>query len=138
MKRVLYDTNVVLDVLLERQPYFAVSALALDLVGQDEVEGYVSAHGVTTLAYLLRRYLSVAGSREVLVDLLSKMQVAPVTDAIIREALSSAFKDFEDAVTHAAASAVGAVAIVSRNVRDFASGRIPAVLPEVFVASNQD
>jgi predicted nucleic acid-binding protein len=138
MKRVLYDTNVVLDVLLKRQPYFAVSALAIDPVGQGKVEGYISAHAVTTLAYLLQRHLSAAESREVLVNLLSKMQVAPVTDAIIREALGSVFKDFEDAVTHAAASAVGAIAIVSRNVRDFASSRVPAVLPEVFIASNQD
>lgn len=60
-----------------------------------------------------------------------------MTDVMIREVLGSSFKDFEDAVTHAAASTVGAVVIVSRNIRDFASGKVPAVLPEVFVASHR-
>lgn len=138
MQRVLYDTNIVLDVLLQRQPYFVASVLAVDLVGQSIVEGYVSAHAVTTIAYLLQRHLSAAESRAALVNLLSKMQVAPVTDEIIREGLTSAFKDFEDAVTCAAASAVGAVVIVSRNVRDFTSSKIPAVLPEVFVATHRN
>jgi len=132
VKRVLYDTNVLFDVLLRREPYFVASATALDSVGQEKVEGYISGHAVTTLAYLLRRQLGQARSRAVLVDLLSKMRVAPVTDAAIRKALSEPFDDFEDAVSHAAAQEAGVVVIVTRNARDFKRGSIPAVLPEAF------
>jgi len=96
------------------------------------VQGYIAGHAVTTLAYLLQRELGAAKSRSVLSSLLSKMRVAPVTDAGIRQALSSPFKDFEDAVSHAAAQEARVSVIVTRNVGDFAKGMISAVLPEVF------
>jgi len=132
MKRVLYDINVLLDVLLMREPFLADSASALDAVGQGQVEGYVAGHAVTTLFYLLQRELGMAKSRQVLAGLLTKMRVAPVTDAGIRQALNNSFKDFEDGVTYAAAQEAEVSVIVTRNVSDFTKGIIPAVLPEVF------
>ena len=132
MKRVLYDTNIILDVLLKREPHFSASAAALDAVGQGKVEGYIAGHAVTTLAYLLQRHLGPRTSRAVLGDLLSKMRVAPLTDAAIRQALVGPFDDFEDAVSHAVAQEAAVSVIVTRNVRDFRRGAIPAVLPEAF------
>jgi len=132
MKRVLYDINVLLDVLLKREPFLADSASALDAVGQGQVEGYIAGHAVTTLFYLLQRELGMAKSRQVLAGLLTKMRVAPVTDAGIRQALNNSFKDFEDGVTYAAAQEAEVSVIVTRNVNDFTKGIIPAVLPEVF------
>lgn len=134
MRRVLYDTNVILDVLLERQPHFVASAAALDAVGRGKVAGYVSAHAVTTIAYLLERRLGSAKSRRVLSDLLSKMRVAPVTDDVVRQALTSRISDFEDAVCHAAALESDLSMIVTRNIADFSKGKVPAVLPEVLRA----
>ncbi len=132
MKRVLFDSDVVLDVLLERQPFFAASALALDAVGQGKVEGYIAAHSITNIFYLLRRHLGNEKSQEVLMNLMSKMVTASLTDAVIRSAFSSGFKDFEDGVTYAAAAGVGVDYIVTRNIKDFRLGSIPAMLPEVF------
>jgi predicted nucleic acid-binding protein len=132
MKRVLYDTNVLLDVTLRREPHLAASAAALDAVGQGQVEGYIAGHAVTTLFYVLRRELGTTKSRRILADLLTKVRVAPVTDTGVRKALSGPFKDFEDAVSHAAAQEAGVAVIVTRNVGDFAKGVIPAILPEVF------
>jgi predicted nucleic acid-binding protein len=132
MKRVLYDINVLLDVLLKREQFLADSASALDAVGQGQVEGYIAGHAVTTLFYLLQRELGMAKSRQVLAGLLTKMRVAPVTDAGIRQALNNSFKDFEDGVTYAAAQEAEVSVIVTRNVNDFTKGIIPAVLPEVF------
>ena len=63
------------------------------------------------------------------------MHVAAVTDAVIREALASSFTDFEDAVAHAAARIIGAESIVTRNLKDFRAGTIPAVLREAFLAT---
>jgi predicted nucleic acid-binding protein len=132
VRRILYDTNVLLDVLLQREPHFTASAAALDAVGRGKVEGYIAGHAVTTVAYLLQRYLGPAKSTGVLADLLSKMGVAPVTDRVIRLALAGEFRDFEDAVSHAAAQETGISVIVTRNVSDFRKGSIPAVLPEAF------
>ena len=102
MKRVVYDTNVALDVLLQRDPHFQASARVLDAAGCGQVEGYLAGHAITTIAYILQN------------------------------ALASPLTDFEDAVCHAAAEEVSAVVIVTRNVSDFAKGAIPAILPDLF------
>ncbi|MFZ5877187.1 MAG: PIN domain-containing protein [Nitrospirota bacterium] len=134
MKRVLYDLNVVLDVLLRRDPHFPSSAVALDAVGQGRVQGYIAGHAVTTLAYLLEKELSATKSRRVLAELLSKLQVAAVTDAGIHRGLALGFHDFEDAVTAACAEEAGVAVIVTRNVGDFRKSPIPVVPPSLFVA----
>lgn len=134
MRRVLYDTNVLLDVLQARPLHLAASAAALSLVETRRVEGYVAAHAVTSVAYLLQRRAGATKSRVLLADLLSQLHVAAVTDRTIRTALAGAFRDFEDAVCHAAALEAGAEMIVTRNVGDFVAGTVPAVLPETLVA----
>jgi len=117
-KRVLYDTNVVLDVLLQRHPHYHASVLALDVVEKQSaiVEGYIAGHAALT-------------------KLLEKIQVAPVTDTAIRQALQSSFSDFEDAVCHAIALEMGLSVIVTRNIGDFALSMITVELPEVFCAN---
>ena len=65
---------------------------------------------------------------------MTKIQVAAVTNAVIQEALISPFSDVEDAVTHAAAKSESLEAIITRNVKDFRLGTVPAMLPEVFLA----
>ena len=130
MKRVLYDTDVILDVLLNRQPHYEASATALDAISCGQVEGYVAGHAVTNLFYILRRQIGSASARATLGTLLSRMKVAPVTDAVIRNALTAAFSDFEDAVTYCSAVEAGVVTIVTRNVADFASATLPVVLPD--------
>lgn len=132
MRRAVYDLNVVLDVLLAREPFFAASAAALDAVGRGRVEGYIAGHLVTTLFYLLRRNCGADRARSLTADLLHKFRVGPVTDAGIRRALAAPFGDLEDAVCHAAAEEVDAAVIVTRNIEDFRRGAIPAMLPEVF------
>jgi predicted nucleic acid-binding protein len=133
LRRVLFDTNVLLDVLLRRQPHFGASARALDAVAKGQAEGFVSGHAVATLAYLLQRQLGKARGKAVLLDLLAHLQIAPVTDRGVRQALAGTFADLEDAICHAAAEEVGVALIVTRNTRDFAGGSIPAVSPEAFI-----
>jgi uncharacterized membrane protein len=87
---------------------------------------------VTTIAYLLEKQLGTKKGRKVLVEFMSKMKVAAVTDSVIRAAMTSRWNDFEDAVCHAAAQEAGATVIVTRNVRNFLKSTVPAILPEVF------
>lgn len=134
MKRVLYDTNILLDVILNRAPHVAASAAALDLVGQGRVEGYVAGHAVTTIAYIVQRERSAAEAHKALLHLLSKIRVAPVTDASIRVALGMGFGDFEDAVCAASAQEAGCALIISRNPQHFRRSQPPAMLPEAFLA----
>lgn len=132
MIRAVFDLNVILDVLLRREPHTAASASALDSVAAGAVEGYIAGHAVTTLAYLLQRELGATKSHTVLAQLMEKLRVGSVTDSVIRRALSLNFRDFEDAVTAAVAQDSGASAIVTRNVADFRKSPVPAVPPALF------
>lgn len=134
MRRVLFDSDVLLDVLAQRQPFVAASAQALNTATQPHVQGYVSGHAVTNIFYILRRQVGGETARELLSRLLQHLQVASVTDTVIRAALQNSITDFEDAVTSEAASAAGVEVIVTRNTPDFAASAIPAVSPEDFLA----
>lgn len=135
MRQVLFDSDVLLDVLAQRQPFVVTSAQALNTVTQPQVQvqGYIAGHAVTNIFYILRRQIGREAARELLSRLLQRLQVASITDAVIRAALQSSIKDFEDAVTSQAANAVGVEVIVTRNTSDFVSSSIPAALPEEFL-----
>lgn len=89
---------------------------------------------MTNIFYILRRRVGSETARELLSRLLQHLQVASVTDEVIRAALQSSMTDFEDAVTSEAANAVGVEVIVTRNMSDFTASAIPAILPAEFLA----
>jgi predicted nucleic acid-binding protein len=138
VKRVLFDTNILLDVILNRAPHVKASAAALDLVGQGKVEGFVAGHAVTTIAYLVQREKGVAEARRALAHLLSKIKVAPITDSSVRMALTMEFSDIEDAVCAASAQEASCAVIVTRNPQHFRKGTPPAMLPEALLASQAE
>lgn len=133
MRRVLFDSDVLIDVLAQRQPFVLASVKALNMVTRSQVIGYVSGHAVTNIFYILRRQVGSKAARELLSRLLQRLQVASVTDEVIRAALRSSITDFEDAVTSEAANAADVEVIVTRNVADFVDSPVPAVLPEEFL-----
>ena len=135
MKRVLFDSDVLLDILAQRLPFDVASARALNTVMQNQVQGYVSGHAVTNIFYILRRQVGNEVARELLANLLQHLQVASVTDEVIRQALNSPIKDFEDAVTSAAALTAGLEIIVTRNTPDFVASSVPAMLPDEFLTT---
>lgn len=140
--RVLFDLNVVLDVLLDRGPHQAASTRALDLAAEGKCSGLVCASSVDTLFYVLGRSgVRSARARRLVNDLLSVLEVAPVDGAVIRAALASNWDDFEDAVVHESARHASALAIVTRNPRDFSNATLtilePADLLAVVDASNR-
>ncbi|WP_292836962.1 PIN domain-containing protein [Nostoc sp. JL33] len=129
----LFDSDVLLDILAQRQPFIVASAQALNTVMQNQVQGYVSGHAVTNIFYILRRQVGNEVARELLAKLLQHLQVASVTDEVIRQALNSPIKDFEDAVTSAAALTASLEIIVTRNTPDFVASLVPAMLPDEFL-----
>lgn len=126
---ILFDTNVVLDVLLDREPFAADAATLLSKVEQNQISGYLCASTVTTIHYLIAKSL---GSQEAVChiqSLLSLFNVAPVNRGVLEQALAASFSDFEDAVLHAAACHAGVQSIVTRNVRDFSKATLPVFTP---------
>ncbi|MEH2444547.1 MAG: PIN domain-containing protein [Nostoc sp.] len=128
----LFDSDVLLDILAQRQPFIVASARALNTVMQNQVQGYVSGHAVTNIFYILRRQVGNEVARELLAKL-QQLQVASVTDEVTRQALNSPITDFEDAVTSAAALTAGLEIIVTRNTPEFVASLVPAMLPDEFL-----
>ena len=132
--RVLFDTNVVLDVLLDRQPFVDVATRLFALVDNGRLDGVVGATTLTTIHYLARKTLGTRKASEVVSGLLDLFDVAPVDGDTLRSACGLDFADYEDAVLHEAAVAAGAVAIVTRNQADFARSSVPVLGPAELLA----
>jgi len=130
MKRILFDTNVVLDVLLDRQPHVEASAAAWAAVETGISEGMLAAHAVTTLHYLVRKEMGTIKARRIVSALLRVFGVAAVNGAVVQEALQSPFSDFEDAVTAAAARLAGCEYIVTRDPKGFRGSPVRSLTPE--------
>ena len=135
-ERVLFDVNVILDVVENRQPHVSRSGPALQLAATGHVKGFIAASSVDTLAFLIRKNATSAQTHVVLEDLLRILEVAPVTGEIIRTALKARWSDPEDAIIYYAALEMGCTRIVTRNVRDFRTGSDPieVIPPEMLRA----
>ena len=130
MRRILFDTNVVLDVLLDRRPYAEASAAAWASVETGSSEGMLAAHAVTTIHYLIRKEMGNNKARRIVSAILRVFGVAAVDGAVVQEALQLPFSDFEDAVTAAAARLAGCECIVTRDPKGFRGSPVPALTPE--------
>lgn len=130
----LYDINVLMDVLLDRQPHLPHSIAALDAAIKGRVAGHVCADSMSTIFYLARKPMGAVAARKALVMLTRMLRVVPVTAATIDAALQSPMTDFEDAVLGCAAAAADIDLIVTRNLPDFAAGEVTAVTPTNLLA----
>ncbi|GAA5484437.1 PIN domain-containing protein [Haloferula sargassicola] len=131
----LVDTNVVLDVMLGREPHLQASAGVLSAVETGRCQGLLCATTLTTIHYIAARHLGDKASLSKLGSLMSIFGVAAVNQAVIRSALTRDMPDFEDAVLHEAALQAGAQCIVTRNLDDFTKADIPVYRPEQFLAA---
>ncbi|MDP3631260.1 MAG: PIN domain-containing protein [Actinomycetota bacterium] len=132
---VLFDTNVILDVLLEREPFLDPAAKLFALVDNGRIKGSICATTVTTVFYIAAKDFGQRRARDQVHALLGLFEVAPVDRDVLDGALDSDFADYEDAVLHESARAIGATAIVTRDRRDFANSAIPALDPQELLAA---
>jgi predicted nucleic acid-binding protein len=133
--KLLLDTNIVLDVLAKREPFWHASARVMAYVNGRKVQGLIAAHTLTTIYYLLSKHLNRKKARSAIIQLLEVLHVATVDHKVILEALSLNWNDFEDSVQAAAALQSNATHIITRNPRDFSSLVIPVLTPEEFLRS---
>ncbi|HIE29519.1 TPA: PIN domain-containing protein [Candidatus Poribacteria bacterium] len=119
MIRILIDTNIILDVLFDRQPFVEDAVKLWQLVEAERVIGCLTATTLTNIFYIARKQLGPERTREVIADLLAVFEVWPVGKEILSDALSLPFTDYEDAVQEAVAQQAGADAIITRNLADY-------------------
>ncbi len=131
---VLIDTNVVVDVLMMRQPFFADSAKVLDRAEKGEFTAWVCGTTVTTIFYLVRRHLGSADTLERIQDLVAICGIAPVNQSVVDAALQSPITDFEDAILEASAQTIRADCIITRNEAAFRKSNLLIYSPAQFLS----
>jgi len=131
--KILLDTNIVLDLLMDRMPFADAAAELFSKVEDGSATGYLCGTTITTVYYLAAKVVGTPQAQEELKKLLSLFEVAPVNRPVLQSALAVGFADFEDAVIHEAARHVGAEAIVTRNQKDFKKSKIPVYSAEEMV-----
>jgi len=132
---VLIDLNILLDVLQKRAPFFEASAKLLAAAETGRVEGYIAAHSVTTLFYLIQKGKSPADARAIITGLLLFLKVLPVDQNTIEQALNLNFRDFEDAVQMIAAVQNKLDCLVTRDLRDYQPALLPVMQPVDFLST---
>jgi predicted nucleic acid-binding protein len=132
--KIFLDTNVALDHLADRQPFAEYAHRLFALAETGELTACVSSLSFSNLYYILRKLNGHADALALLRKLKLLVRVSAVTDAEIQSALSSSFKDFEDAIQHFATLAEGGIsAIVTRNKADYSASEIAVLSPDEFL-----
>lgn len=131
---ILFDLNVILDVLQERVEFYEFSACLLLYAETGKIQGWVAAHSVMTLFYLIAKDKSPEQARVAITSLLQFLKIAPVDQNTIEQALNLPYRDFEDAVQTIAALRIGADYLLTRNVRDYQPAPLSIVQPAELLA----
>jgi predicted nucleic acid-binding protein len=129
----LLDTNVVLDILLERQPWYTEAALIFGLSEKKLITCFVSASSITDIFYLVQKEHGRQTAHNSIKSLLQVFNPATVTGINIRQALELKWNDFEDSLQFIVGENLSADFIVTRNIKDFTSSTIAVVTPAQFI-----
>ncbi|MCX7114750.1 MAG: PIN domain-containing protein [Gammaproteobacteria bacterium] len=132
--KLLIDTNIVLDLFLERQHFVDEAERIFSSIEQGKIIGMLSATTITTLEYLLSKALTRQQANKIIVKLLTLFEIAAVDRAVIENALTLNFSDFEDAVICSAAHHCGAQGIVTRDLSGFKKAALPIYTPSEVLA----
>jgi predicted nucleic acid-binding protein len=132
---ILIDINVLLDVLQKREPFYETSANLLAAVETRRVQGFVAAHSMMTLFYLIQKSRSSSEAHAILTNLLQFIQVAPVDQNTIEQALNLDFRDFEDAVQMVSALQSRVDCLITRNLKDYPVTLLPVMQPVDFLST---
>lgn len=133
--RLFLDTNVVLDLLGEREPFYQSAAIIATLADKGEIQLIVSALSYSTVFYILSRYESNEAVKEKIRKFKVIVETSDLTDKIIDKGLASKFTDFEDALQYYCAVKLDCDILITRNGKDFKESDIPVLTPDEFINS---
>jgi predicted nucleic acid-binding protein len=133
MEKVFVDTDIVLDLLGQRMPFYEFSARLFSKADKAEIELFVSSLSFSNLYYLLSRQYSPDQARKQLLKFKALVTVLSVTDKVIDLALASDFKDFEDGIQYFTAIENGIQTLLTRNLKDYKSAEIVVMTAEQFI-----
>ena len=134
MIHIFTDTDIILDVITGRMPFSIEASSLFTLIEEDQIKSSTSSLTFSNVYYVLRKYTSHMRVVSRLKELSELLQIMNVDDTIIKRALQSGFKDFEDAIQYQTAlSDPDIEVIVTRNIKDYKEAELPVMSPETFI-----
>jgi predicted nucleic acid-binding protein len=134
LKSLFFDINIILDIFLKREPFYGASAQVFSLVENKQVRGYLSAVSYPILFYLLKQERDRDEAIKILQKVRIVLKTAPALEKVIDSALSSDFRDFEDAIQYYSALEVKSDYFITRNKKDFSAATLQVLTPDEFLA----
>ena len=132
--KIMIDTNIILDVLLEREPFYKHSRAILEMCEKRKIYGFISASSATDIFYLVRKALSsTEKAYDALGEILNIVKILTVTNDDVNKAFLQKAKDFEDCLLATCAKSNNCDAIITRNKKDFLDFGITLFSPEELI-----
>ncbi|MCB0745598.1 MAG: PIN domain-containing protein [Ignavibacteriae bacterium] len=135
MKNIFIDSDIILDLLAKREPHYIFAAKLFTLIDQRKFIGFTSPIVFANLHYLLKKNNSNSFALKSLRKLKTLINILPVDERVIEQALNSNFTDFEDAIQYFTAVNNGITTLLTRNKVDFKKSKIPVATAEEFLIS---
>jgi predicted nucleic acid-binding protein len=134
----LIDCDILIDFLTKREPFAGNAGAILKGCEDRKMSGFIAAHSITNVFYLMRKNYSAAERKELLLSLLRTLSIVEINAVLINKVLlNNQFDDIEDCLQAECAVLVNADYIVTRNIKDYAHSTVPAILPEDFLKSQE-
>ena len=133
--KLFWDTNVMLDFLGERTPFYISAAKIATLADKREVKVIASALSYATISYFLTKYEGIEKTKDKLRKFKVISEICELDELIIEKGLNSDFSDFEDSLQYFSALRTECDIIITRNGKDFKKSQIPVMTPDEFLHS---
>ena len=127
------DTNILLDVIFNRQPFLDDAKKIFSMVSKEDTEGFIANISVLNAHYIVSGHLNRKKADKAVALILELFELVQADDHVLRCALNSGLKDFEDAVQYFCAVKCDADYIITRNIKDFPLNDIPVLTPDEFL-----
>jgi len=134
--KIIFDTNIILDVLAHREPFFEKSRAVMQFVAENKVKGAITANIVTDIFYVLRKHMDNETLKTALRNLMELFEVVEVSQIDCISALDLTIKDYEDSLLICCAKRWKADCIITRNIGDFKYSPVKAITPADFLKDN--
>ena len=131
--KIVVDTNIVLDTLACREPFFEQSQLVMQFIAEGKADGAITANAITDIYYILRKHLDKDSLKAALRGLMELLDIIAVTEDECLAALDLPVSDYEDALLSCCAGRWKADYIVTRNIKDFPHSTVKAITPADFL-----
>ncbi len=138
IQSVYLDSDIIIDYLYAREPFFKESVELISLIEKKKIKGHISSLIIWNIFYILAKYTNEKTARELIKEFRTIIEIIPIDEKIIDLGLDSSIKDFEDSIQYFAAKSKKIKYIITRNKKDYPEGEIKPLSPKEYLTIFKD